>query len=250
MTSVLTVALVAAFTQMPGGSCPNCQAGGAGYGNGGYSAPYYDEGSQGGYAGNASGYGTGPVSYSGSYSGVGGPVGLGSGGYDQLYPFDDARPWVHGYFQEIPSYGGYSKFRPYNYRHVLSQSQTAAGWGMSPTAGYSQEVFRRYPPLNPTTTSNRRTAPSNDEATYRAEMARLRAQRDFTRTQSPSEPQTQRSEVPAQTASSQVLRAPTVSTAVHTQSRSPKVDELHAKLRQQQRELQQLQDEIDRAQQD
>jgi hypothetical protein len=63
---------------------------------------------------------------------------------DPLYPYDSKSSWVHGYFQEIPAYGGHHYYRPYNYRHVLSQSQVAAGWGMSPVLPYSQQFFRRY----------------------------------------------------------------------------------------------------------
>jgi hypothetical protein len=66
------------------------------------------------------------------------------GQYEQRYPFDTQQNWVHGYHQEIPAYGGYPVFRPYNYKDVLSQSQTAAGWGMSPTMPYSQQFWHRY----------------------------------------------------------------------------------------------------------
>ena len=66
------------------------------------------------------------------------------GKYEQRYPFDTQQNWVHGYHQEIPAYGGHVFFRPYNYKDVLSQSQTAAGWGMSPTMPYSQQFWHRY----------------------------------------------------------------------------------------------------------
>lgn len=66
------------------------------------------------------------------------------GQYEQRYPFDTQQNWVHGYFQEIPAYGGHPFFRPYNYKDVLAQSQTAAGWGMSPTMPYSQQFWHRY----------------------------------------------------------------------------------------------------------
>ncbi len=62
----------------------------------------------------------------------------------ELYPYDTHYPWVHGYFQEIPAYGGYVAFRPYNYKHVLSQSQAAGGWGLNPTIPYSQQFWHRY----------------------------------------------------------------------------------------------------------
>lgn len=60
------------------------------------------------------------------------------------YPFDSQEAWVHGYVQEIPAYGGYARFRPYNYKHVLSQSQVSGGWGMHPTMPYSQQFWHRY----------------------------------------------------------------------------------------------------------
>jgi hypothetical protein len=66
------------------------------------------------------------------------------GKYEQQFPFDTQQNWVHGYHQEIPAYGGHVFFRPYNYKDVLSQSQTAAGWGMSPTMPYSQQFWHRY----------------------------------------------------------------------------------------------------------
>jgi hypothetical protein len=62
----------------------------------------------------------------------------------ELYPYDTHYPWVHGYFQEIPAYGGYVAFKPYNYKHVLSQSQAAGGWGLNPTIPYSQQFWHRY----------------------------------------------------------------------------------------------------------
>jgi hypothetical protein len=66
------------------------------------------------------------------------------GRFEQRYPFDNQQNWVHGYFQEIPAYGGHAFYRPYNYKDVLSQSQTAAGWGQSPTLPYSQQFWHRY----------------------------------------------------------------------------------------------------------
>ncbi len=66
------------------------------------------------------------------------------GQFEQRYPFDTQQNWVHGYFQDIPAYGGHNFFRPYNYKDVMSQSQTSAGWGMSPTMPYSQQFWHRY----------------------------------------------------------------------------------------------------------
>ena len=60
------------------------------------------------------------------------------------YPFDTQQNWVHGYFQELPAYGGHHLFRPYNYKDVLSQSQTAAGWGERPGMPYSQQFWHKY----------------------------------------------------------------------------------------------------------
>lgn len=66
------------------------------------------------------------------------------GSSEQRYPFDTQQNWVHGYFQEIPAYGGHHLFRPYNYKDVLSQSQTAAGWGERPSMPYSQQFWHKY----------------------------------------------------------------------------------------------------------
>ncbi len=63
---------------------------------------------------------------------------------EELYPYDRPEPWIHGYWQEMPAYGGYAAFRPYNYKHVLAQSQTAGGWGMSAQMPYSQQFWHRY----------------------------------------------------------------------------------------------------------
>ncbi len=74
------------------------------------------------------------------YSGV-----IAGGTGEQLYPFDRQDPWLHGYFQRIPAWGGYSSFRPYNYRHVLSQRQIATSvWGADPGHPYSQQFWNRY----------------------------------------------------------------------------------------------------------
>jgi hypothetical protein len=63
---------------------------------------------------------------------------------EPMYPYDSQEPWVHGYWQEMPHYGGYTYFSPYNYKQVLAQSQTAAGWGMNPKMPYSQQFWHRY----------------------------------------------------------------------------------------------------------
>lgn len=66
------------------------------------------------------------------------------GSSEQRYPFDSQQNFVHGYFQELPAYGGHHLFRPYNYKDVLSQSQTAAGWGERPNMPYSQQFWHKY----------------------------------------------------------------------------------------------------------
>lgn len=71
-----------------------------------------------------------------------GPSSVGSS--EQLYPYDDQEKWKHGYLKEMPYYHGYHSFRPYNYHHVYSQSQTAAGWGMNPTSPQSQQFWHKY----------------------------------------------------------------------------------------------------------
>jgi hypothetical protein len=62
----------------------------------------------------------------------------------QLYPYDQQDPWIHGYFQRYPVYGGFSSFRPYNYRHVFSQTQIAQGWGAAHGMPYSQQFWNKY----------------------------------------------------------------------------------------------------------
>lgn len=93
-----------------------------------------------------------PYQPQGSYS-SGAPAGAeaslpasatgGQYGHEEMYPYDAYDNWVNGHFQEIPSYRGYHSFRPYNYRHILSQSQISGGWGNSPQLPYSHEYFWR-----------------------------------------------------------------------------------------------------------
>ncbi len=64
----------------------------------------------------------------------------------QLYPYDQQDPWLHGHFQRVPSYGGFASFRPYNYRHVLAQTQLAQQWGHAHGMPYSQQFWNRYRP--------------------------------------------------------------------------------------------------------
>lgn len=69
-------------------------------------------------------------------------IAAGDGG--QLYPYDQQDPWLHGHYQRVPAYGGFASFRPYNYRHVFSQTQIATGWGASHGMPYSQQFWNRY----------------------------------------------------------------------------------------------------------
>jgi len=78
----------------------------------------------------------------------------------QLYPYDAQYPWLHGYFYRIPAYGGFGAFRPYNYKQVLSQSQAAGGWGMSPQMPYSQQFWHRYQAPASMTAPTVQTAPA------------------------------------------------------------------------------------------
>jgi hypothetical protein len=79
------------------------------------------------------------VGYGGPYIG---PGSVGSG--EPLFRYDDQERWKHGWVQNMPYYEGFHSFRPYNYHHVFSQAQTAAGWGMPATMPYSQQFWHRY----------------------------------------------------------------------------------------------------------
>lgn len=68
---------------------------------------------------------------------------MAGGPCEPRFYFDCPQPWLHGYIQEVPAYSGLHAFRPYNYKHVFSQSQVAAGWGIAPTAPYSQQYWNR-----------------------------------------------------------------------------------------------------------
>lgn len=62
---------------------------------------------------------------------------------EQLYPFDRQDPWLHGQYQRVPSYGGYSSFRPHNYRHVAPQAHIAAQFGIASGMTYSHQFRNR-----------------------------------------------------------------------------------------------------------
>ncbi len=70
-------------------------------------------------------------------------IAAGTGG--QMFPFDRQDPWLHGQYQRVPAYGGFNSFRPYNYRHVLSQTQIATNvFGAAHGTPYSQQFWNRY----------------------------------------------------------------------------------------------------------
>lgn len=116
---------------------------------GGYGAPYQGP-PPGAYQGAP------PVGYQGGPAGGAGP---GSSQYgpgavmaapnstqafntgDPFYPYDYEPNWTHGYYQEIPAYGGYHFFRPYNYKNVMPQSQVSAAWGNAANMPYSHQYF-------------------------------------------------------------------------------------------------------------
>ena len=81
----------------------------------------------------------GGATYGGDFYG---PASVGSS--EPLFDYDDQEPWKHGYLQVMPFYGGFHFYRPYNYKQVFAQSQTAAGWGMPNTMPYSQQFWHRY----------------------------------------------------------------------------------------------------------
>jgi hypothetical protein len=148
MPSVLTAtALLLALGQMPDGTALPVGPATA------YPEQMVPQPYAGGYQGpagayNVATYGSGPFANSyGNYRlnpGMGGPGGPGGNGVaDELYNYDHYNPWVHGYWQELPAFGGYAYFRPYNYRHVYVQSEVAANWGSTATMPYSQEYYRR-----------------------------------------------------------------------------------------------------------
>jgi hypothetical protein len=66
---------------------------------------------------------------------------MSGGPSEPRFYFDFPQPWLHGYIQEVPAYAGFHSFRPYNYKHVLAQSQVAGGWGFAPTSPYSQQYW-------------------------------------------------------------------------------------------------------------
>ncbi len=136
------------------------------YNNGGFVA-----GSYGGGVSAGGGYGAGIYSTGmGHYSFSGGNT-------DTLLPYDSQEAWMHGYFQEIGPYPGSHYFRPYNYKHVLSQVDLAYRWGQPQGMPYSQQWWHRYhsrAALNPTT----QAAMNHAQATSALEMARRRAWRN------------------------------------------------------------------------
>ena len=94
---------------------------------------------------------------------------------------------MHGYFQEMPSYGGYYYFRPYNYKHVLAQSQAAGRFGTSPMMPYSQQFWHRYQQR----ASMKQRLSQIGANEYATEMVRLQAWSDFLKQQQATQAQFQ-----------------------------------------------------------
>lgn len=158
--------------------CQTCNQGGGVVGG----APV---GGYGGYGGMSSYGGTGGGLYS---------TGMGLNGYsgsngDTLLPFDTQEAWMHGYFQEIGAYPGYSYFRPYNYKHVFSQTDLSYRWGQPHGMPYSQQWWHRYQ-TRASLTPPVQVQMSQAQMNYETEMARLRAWRDFQAEQARSTPPT------------------------------------------------------------
>ena len=100
-----------------------------------------------------------------------GPSSVGSS--EQLYNYDDQERWKHGYLKEMPYYHGYQSFRPYNYHHVYSQSQTAAGWGMNPTSPQSQQFWHKYEQM---ASPGSPMISQSERQSYEAQLVRLQLQ--------------------------------------------------------------------------
>lgn len=161
--------------------CQTCNQGGFAGG-----APVGGFNGAGGY-GQAGGYGVSGGTGGGLYS-----TGMGLNGYsgsngDTLLPFDTQEAWMHGHFQEIGAFPGYSYFKPYNYKHVLSKADLSYRWGQPQGMPYSQQWWHRYhnrAALTPPAPAQVTQAQAN----YEMEMTRLRAWRDFQAEQARSAP--------------------------------------------------------------
>ena len=136
---------------------------------------------------NQGGFGSGAsMGSSAGYGGSGGGLystGMGLNGYsgsngDTLLPFDSQEAWMHGYFQEIGAFPGYTHFRPYNYKHVFSQVDLSYRWGQPQGMPYSNQWWHRYQ-TRASLTPPIQTQMSQTQSNYETEMARLRAWRDF-----------------------------------------------------------------------
>lgn len=164
MLSGLVLALSVAMSP---GQCATCGPGG-----GMAFSPGMDSGSW------AAGYGGGYNPYDAIAAG-------GGGGGDQLYPFDSPEPWLHGYFQEMPAYSGYSSFRPHNYKHILAQMQTAGRWGIETTMPFSHQWYHRYRQQSGMHPNWDTRAASSGTDSYQNYAAAPPAQRDVVQTSAP-----------------------------------------------------------------
>lgn len=165
-------------------------------------------------------------------------------GIEQLHPFDAYEPWVHGHFQDIPAYGGYHLFRPYNYKHVLSQTQVAAGWGMSPTLAYTQEYFRR---REQATMEQRMAPPATNVPHY--EMPALRpapnrarsAQREYVPEEYPARRTSSYNRPPVM----ELAPPRTVDSAYYVSDRDARLERMQERIQQQSYELQAMQEALE-----
>ena len=102
---------------------------------------------------------------------------------DPTNPYDFEPNWAHGYFQEIPAYHGSHFFRPYNYKHVMPQSQVSAAWGNSANMPYSHQYFDRVGG-HPTVWNNSPSGTARNATDLRSQLAEIeRGPRSKTRRQ-------------------------------------------------------------------
>lgn len=174
----------------------------------------------------------------------GSPVVSPTNGIEQLQPFDAYEPWVHGHFQEIPAYGGYHLFRPYNYKHVLAQSQVAAGWGMSPQLAYSQDYFRRreQATMEQRMAPPAMTAPQYEMPALRPAPSRVRsAQREL----APEEYPTRKTSSLNRPSVMELTPPRAVDSAYYVSDRDARLERMQERIQQQSYELQAMQEALE-----
>lgn len=98
---------------------------------------------------------------------------------------------MHGYFQQMSAYPGNHYFRPYNYKHALSQADLSYRWGNQQGMPYSHQWWHRYqmrasisPALHRQVTQS--PTPMNQAVSaYDVEAARQRAWQEYQAEQRP-----------------------------------------------------------------